>query len=93
MTDFVALTDWAWLFGVLGLVASAGAYGYVIKQPPVAPEITMGDVVIGAVGLTGAIMILALLAGLLVGGVIIWLKRRRGGELPPSKPGHANLEL
>jgi len=33
MTDFVALTDWAWMFGVLGLVASAGAYGYVLKQP------------------------------------------------------------
>jgi K(+)-stimulated pyrophosphate-energized sodium pump len=33
MTDFVALTEWAWMFGVLGLVASAGAYGYVIKQP------------------------------------------------------------
>jgi K(+)-stimulated pyrophosphate-energized sodium pump len=33
MTDFVAMTEWAWMFGVLGLVASAGAYGYVIKQP------------------------------------------------------------
>jgi len=33
MSDFVAMTEWAWMFGVLGLVASAGAYGYVIKQP------------------------------------------------------------
>jgi K(+)-stimulated pyrophosphate-energized sodium pump len=33
MTDFVALTEWAWLFGILGLIASAGAYGYVKSQP------------------------------------------------------------
>jgi len=33
MTDFVALTDWAWLLGLLGLVVSGGIYGYVKKQP------------------------------------------------------------
>jgi hypothetical protein len=49
----------------------------VVKQPPVAQEITMGDVVLGAVGLTGVIMILALTVGLVVGAVFIILKRRR----------------
>jgi hypothetical protein len=63
----------------------------VVKQPPVAPEITMGDVVLGAVGLTGAIMIAALVAGLLVGAVIIWVKRRRDASAPPTDPGHARL--
>jgi hypothetical protein len=48
----------------------------VIKQPPVEPEITMGDVVLNAVGLTGTIMILALLAGLLMGAVFIWRRQR-----------------
>jgi K(+)-stimulated pyrophosphate-energized sodium pump len=33
MTDFVALTDFAWLLGVLGLVIAAGTYHYVKKQP------------------------------------------------------------
>ncbi|MBM4182616.1 MAG: sodium-translocating pyrophosphatase [Gemmatimonadetes bacterium] len=33
MTDFVALTDWAWVLGVLGLAVAAGVYGYVRKQP------------------------------------------------------------
>ncbi|HET9949696.1 MAG TPA: sodium-translocating pyrophosphatase [Longimicrobiales bacterium] len=33
MTDFVAVTDWAWLTGVLGLVVAGGIYGYVKKQP------------------------------------------------------------
>jgi hypothetical protein len=33
MIDFVALTDWAWLLGVLGLVTAGGIYGYVKRQP------------------------------------------------------------
>ena len=33
MTDFVALTDWAWLLGLLGLVTAGGIYGYVKGQP------------------------------------------------------------
>jgi K(+)-stimulated pyrophosphate-energized sodium pump len=33
MIDFVVMTDWAWLLGVVGLVAAAGIYGYVKKQP------------------------------------------------------------
>jgi hypothetical protein len=63
----------------------------VVKQPPVAPEITMGDVVLSAVGLTGVIMILALLAGLLVGGALVWYKRRGDATAPPTDPGHARL--
>ena len=35
----------------------------VIRQPPVTRELGMGDVVLGAVGLTGAIMIGALVTG------------------------------
>jgi hypothetical protein len=63
----------------------------VVKQPPVAPEITMGDVVLGAIGLTGVIMICALAAGLLVGGVFIWIKRMRDASAPPTDPGHSRL--
>ena len=33
MTDLVALTDWAWLLGLLGLGSAFGIYGYVKKQP------------------------------------------------------------
>jgi hypothetical protein len=65
----------------------------VIKQPPVAPEITMGDVVLGAVGLTGVIMLLALIAGLLVGGTLVWVKRRGDASAPPTDPGHARLRV
>lgn len=49
----------------------------VIKQPPITQEISVGDVVLGAVGLTGTIMLGALLAGLLVGLVVVGVKMRR----------------
>ena len=63
----------------------------VIKQPPITPEITMADVVVSAVGLTGVIMILALIVGLTVGAVFIWRKRREDAVAPPTDPGHARL--
>ncbi len=31
--DFVAFTDFAWVFGLVGLAIAAGIYGYVKKQP------------------------------------------------------------
>jgi hypothetical protein len=65
----------------------------VVKQPPITPEITMADVVVSAVGLTGVIMILALLAGLTVGAVFIWFKRRQDAAAPPTDPGHARLRM
>jgi hypothetical protein len=49
----------------------------VIKQPPITQEISVADVVLGAVGLTGTIMIGALLAGLLVGLVLVSAKVSR----------------
>ena len=65
----------------------------VVKQPPITPEISMADVVLNAVGLTGVIMILALLAGLLVGAGFIWFRRTRDASAPPTDPGHARLRI
>jgi hypothetical protein len=65
----------------------------VIKQPPVAREITMGDVVLGAMGMTGIIMLIAAAAGLTVGAVAIFIKRRRDAVAPPTDPGHARLRI
>ena len=63
----------------------------VIKQPPITPELGMGDVVLGAVGLTGAIMLAAVLVGLLVGGVFVLFKRMREGSRSSTDTGHARL--
>lgn len=49
----------------------------VSKQPPITPEIGMADVVLGALGLTGVIMLAALVAGLIAGGFFILHKRKR----------------
>jgi hypothetical protein len=65
----------------------------VVKQPPVTPEITMGEVILSAVGLTGAIMLAAILTGLLVGAVIVYRKRRADAVAPPTDPGHARLRI
>ena len=65
----------------------------VLKQPPIARPITVGDVVLGAVGLVGVIMLVAAVTGLLVGAVVIFIKRRRDAVAPPTDPGHAKLRI
>ncbi len=65
----------------------------VLKQPPVARPITVGDVVLGAMGLSGLIMVAAAVVGLLVGAIVIFIKRRRDAVAPPTDPGHAKLRI
>ena len=64
-----------------------------VHQPPVTPEITMGDVVLGAVGFTGLVMIAAAAAGLLIGVVVVMIKRSRDRHAGPTDPGHAKLRI
>jgi hypothetical protein len=54
-------------------------------------EITMGDVVLGSVGFVGVVMIAAAVAGLLVGLVVVLMKRSRDKAAGPTDPGHARL--
>ena len=62
-----------------------------IRQPPITQEITMGDVVLGAVGVVGAVMIAAAVVGLLIGLVVVMIKRSRDAAAGPTDPGHAKL--
>jgi hypothetical protein len=62
-----------------------------VRQPPITREITMGDVVVGAVGFIGVVMIAAASAGVLVGLVVVLLKRSRDRAAGPTDPGHARL--
>ena len=62
-----------------------------VRQPPITREITMGDVVLGAVGFVGAIMIAAVVAGLVIGIVVVMIKRSRDAAAGPTDPGHAKL--
>ena len=62
-----------------------------VRQPPITPEISMGDVVLGAIGLVGTVMIAALVAGLLIGIGVVMIKRSRDAVAGPTDPGHAKL--
>jgi hypothetical protein len=62
-----------------------------VRQPPITREITMGDVVLGAVGFVGFVMIAAAIAGLLVGLVVVIRKRAQDRAAGPTDPGHARL--
>lgn len=47
-----------------------------IPEPPTR-ETNAADVLIQAIGLTGVFVLAAIFAGLLIGGLFIWLKRLR----------------
>ena len=47
-----------------------------VVEPPVEPT-TVADVLIGAIGLTGALIVGALLLGALFGGILIGIKKVR----------------
>ena len=48
----------------------------VIQEPP--RETTVVDVLLGSIGLTGLVLLIAAVAGLLLGGFLVWIKKRRG---------------
>ncbi len=58
----------------------------VIKQPPVTRELGMADVVLGAVGLTGAIMIGAVVTGLVIGIAVVGTKMVRERRSNARRP-------
>jgi hypothetical protein len=64
-----------------------------VRQPPITREITMGDVVLGAVGFVGVVMIAAAIAGLLIGIVVVVVKRSRDRAAGPTDPGHSRLRV
>ena len=62
-----------------------------VRQPPVTQEITMGDVVLGSASLVGWVMVAAAAVGLLVGLIVVLIKRSRDRAAGPTDPGHARL--
>ena len=61
----------------------------VADQP--AAELSMIDVAVAAFGLTGVIMVAALVAGLLAGGLIIWYRSRRAVTIIEARGHQHNL--
>lgn len=50
----------------------------VFEEP--AKETTVVDVILGSIGLTGLLLVIAALAGLALGGLLVWMKKRRGAD-------------
>jgi hypothetical protein len=65
----------------------------VASPPPVTPEITYPQVILGAIGAAGIIMVIAALAGLLAGAVIIYVKKRHEAAAPSTDTGHVRLGI
>jgi hypothetical protein len=62
-----------------------------VRQPPITREITMGDVVLGSASLVGTVIVVAAAAGLLIGIVVVLIKRSRDRAAGPTDPGHSRL--
>jgi hypothetical protein len=57
----------------------------VIREP--AKEVTFGDVILSALGVTGVLVILSLVLAALLAFVLLWWRRRHPPEhLPPISP-------
>ena len=67
----------------------------VIPATP-APETTLGDVVVGAFGITGALLLLALVLGIVVAGLRVgWQRLHPAADdhLPPVSPFAQNPDV
>lgn len=62
----------------------------IVPEKP-AQEISMIDVAVASFGLTGVIMVAALVAGLLAGGLYIWYRSRRAVTLIEERGHQHNL--
>jgi hypothetical protein len=50
----------------------------VVEEP--VKETTVVDVLLGSIGLTGVLLVIAALAGLALGGILVWWKKSRGTD-------------
>lgn len=66
----------------------------VIREP--AREITVADVIVGSLGIAGALLLLALVLGVLAGAALVLWHRWRpvgGDHLPPVKPSFTDADF
>jgi hypothetical protein len=59
-------------------------------QPP-SPEVGMVDVAVAAFGLTGVIMVSALVAGLIAGVAYVWFRKRHAVSTIEARGGNHNF--
>ena len=62
----------------------------IVPEQPTA-ELSMIDVALAAFGLTGVIMVAAIVAGLLAGGLFIWFRKKRAITIIEERGHQHNL--
>jgi hypothetical protein len=62
-----------------------------IVEDQAAPELSMIDVALAAFGLTGVIMVAALVAGIAAGGLFIWYRSKRAVTIIEERGHQHNL--
>jgi hypothetical protein len=63
-----------------------------VRQPPITPEISYGSVLLSAVGVIGVLLLAGVVVGIVVGGMIVWRKRKREATEPVDH-SHVTLHL
>lgn len=64
---------------------------HVVEQPT--ESTSLSDVIVGSIGLTGALLILALLLGLVLGGLLIGFTRFRDRKKTIAGPGSDAIHI
>jgi hypothetical protein len=64
---------------------------HVVEQP--VESTSLSDVLVGSIGLTAALLLVALLMGLALGGLLIALKRLRDRNNPKAGPGSDAIHI
>lgn len=65
----------------------------VASQPPVTPGISYGGVLGSAALMAVAILFAALIVGVVVGGGVIWFKKRKEKDSAAPAPTHVRLQI
>ena len=63
------------------------------SQPPATPGISYGGILGSAALMAVVILFAALLVGLVVGGAVIWFKKRKEKTGAASEPTHVRLQI
>jgi hypothetical protein len=76
-------------------VQKPDAFMVTVIRPPVR-EMTVGDLIVGSLGLAGAMLLIALVLGAVVGGaLVLWnrLRPRDWRPMPPVAPSLTTIDV
>jgi hypothetical protein len=74
--EFPHLVHRIWILSLLVQGQPGGPIIVKITEPPKSELSTLSQVLLGSLGLSGALALLAILLGLIGGGLMFWIKRR-----------------